>query len=208
MSIRKSTIISQCGNITRVSLLLAFIGKLIKEETSLKVITSGSIRGIQATIESPSSSANCKLWPRIPFYPVSVKWTVGIGHTIKVRGSFRGPISPIDRLCLLVKYGIDKPAAFFIKEADLQRVDDQKWSFETPVRLLSSKIWSPAGKAPFYVQNQPFCLVKFEIELCWVFSQNCFLGEIDGNPASNLLKLDHRSFEGSSRHPSSVVNLC
>ena len=58
--ILESTIISQCGNITRVSLLLAFIGKLIKEETSLKVITSGSIRGIQASIESPSTSANCK----------------------------------------------------------------------------------------------------------------------------------------------------
>ena len=126
-----------------------------------------------------------------------------------MRGSFRGPISPIDRLCLLVKYGIDKSAAFFVKENDLQRNDEQKWSFETPVRLLSSKIWSPAGKLfDCKLESNIFSSVKFEIELCWVFNQNCFLGEIDGNPESNLLKLDHRSFEGSSRHPSSVVNLC
>ena len=56
-----STIISQCANITRVSLLLAFIGKLIKEETDLKVITSSSIRGISATIDSPVNGT-CKLY--------------------------------------------------------------------------------------------------------------------------------------------------
>ena len=56
-----STIISQCANITRVSLLLAFIGKLIKEETDLKVITSSSIRGISATIDSPVNGT-CKFY--------------------------------------------------------------------------------------------------------------------------------------------------
>ena len=66
----------------------------------------------------------------------------------------------------------------------------------------------PVSYSIVQLESNIFSLVKFEIELCWVFNQNCFLGEIDGNPESNLLKLDHRSFEGSSRHPSSVVNLC
>jgi len=175
-----STIISQCANITRVSLLLAFIGKLIKEETDLKVITSSSIRGISATIDSPVNG--------------TFKWTVEIGHMIKVRGSFRGPLTPVDRLCLRVKYGIDQSQLFFVKEDDLTRVDEQKWTFETKVRLTSSKTWSPA--------------VKFDIQLCWVFNQTCFLGEIDANPEMNLLKLDARSYDGSSRNPSSVTHLC
>ena len=65
---------------------------------------------------------------------------------IKVRGSFRGPLTPVDRLCLRVKYGIDQSQLFFVKEDDLTRVDEQKWTFETKVRLTSSKTWSPAGK--------------------------------------------------------------
>ena len=56
-----ATIISQCAHITRVSLLLAFIGKLIKEETDLKVITSGSISGIHGTIDSPAQNQACEL---------------------------------------------------------------------------------------------------------------------------------------------------
>ena len=57
-----ATIISQCAHITRVSLLLAFIGKLIKEETDLKVITSGSISGIHGTIDSPAENQSCKFY--------------------------------------------------------------------------------------------------------------------------------------------------
>ena len=75
-----------------------------------------------------------------------VKWTVEIGHMIKVMGSFHGPLTPVDRLCLRVKYGIDQSQLFFIKEDDLTRVDEQKWTFETKVRLTSSKIWSTCGK--------------------------------------------------------------
>ena len=75
-----------------------------------------------------------------------VKWTVGIGQSVKVRGSYRGPMSPVGRMCIRVKYGIDDSAVFNIRQDELDQIDDEKWSFETVVRLCSNKVWSPSGK--------------------------------------------------------------
>ena len=50
--------------------------------------------------------------------------------------------------------------------------------------------------------------VKVQVDLCWIFKQDCFLGEMERNPENGLLVLDRMHYDCNSRVPNSTVNIC
>jgi len=176
-----TTIIRECKNINRESLLLAFIEKLIKDEIELSVITSSSTSGISGRIKTPVSGS-------------SFKWVMSIGQQVTMTGSIFSPIWPFDRICIRVRYGIKSKELFFLKTEDLKQIKDGQYDFETKIKFFSSKLWSSS--------------VKVQVDLCWIFKQNCFLGEMERNPENGLLVLDRTNYDCTSRVPNSTVNIC
>jgi len=162
-------------------LLLAFIEKLIKDEIELSVITSSSTSGISGQIKTPVSGS-------------SFKWVMSIGQQVTMTGSIFSPIWPFDRICIRVRYGIKSKELFFLKTQDLKQIKDGQYDFETKIKFFSSKLWSSS--------------VKVQVDLCWIFKQDCFLGEMERNPENGLLVLDRTHYDCNSRVPNSTVNIC
>jgi len=176
-----TTIIRECKNINRESLLLAFIEKLIKDEIELSVIISSSTKGISGVIKSPAPGSN-------------FKWVMSIGQSVTVSGTVNCPVVPFDKICLRLRYGIKHKELFFPQMTHFTRKSSDEYDFETKIKFYSDKIWSST--------------VKVQFELCWVFEQSCFLGEMDRNPENGLLLLDKTHYDCTSRVPNSTVNIC
>jgi len=176
-----TTIIRECKNVTRHSLLLAFLEKLINEKFELSVIQSRSTQGISGKIVSPASTS-------------TFKWVVSIGQMVKISGQVKSPVNPINKLCIRVAYGIEKTGLFFIQFKNLTKLRENEYEFQIQVPFSSNQVWPTA--------------VKIDVELCWVYGQSIFLGEMDQNPDKGLLTLHRTKFECSSRLPNTTVRIC
>jgi hypothetical protein len=97
----------------------------------------------------------------------------------------------MDRLVFRVRYGIGKFSLFFIKENDLRKVDDNEYELTRQIELVSKIIWASP--------------VRVDVQLCYLFRQDCFLGESHSNPVKSLLLLDSISLECTSRQPNGSV---
>ena len=92
-----------------------------------------------------------------------------------------------------VRYGIAKDELFFLNSTHLRRTGHNEYEVERQIELTSRIVWPAA--------------VRVDVELCWTFNQQCFLGESQQNPRNGLITLDKISLDCFARQPNGSVSL-